>query len=351
MILLGTRARGRENNLNLVRMIAATAVLVSHAWPITLGPDAVEPFSAFIGQSLGTMAVYVFFTISGYLIASSYAGNPDPSRFLLARFLRLFPGLFASLLVVTFVMAPLVSAYSPGANPTGSDLVRFLVRNLTLVSPQYDLPGVFDTNPYPAIEGSIWTLLYEVACYLGVLMIGLAGAFLAPWRLWAVLAFYALLWFTFPFWGGGLHPKLDALQRLSFPFALGVFFYALRHRLPLSPGAVPVLFLLWYLLSGTAMAEPAMAVALGYSAFWLAYVPRGPILSYNRLGDYSYGVYIYAFPVQGLAVWMFGAMTAIQNILIALPVTVLCAVVSWHFIEAPALDLRYRFRASRGDTG
>lgn len=99
------------------------------------------------------------------------------------------------------------------------------------------------------------------------------------------------------------------------------------------------------------VAEPAMAVALGYSAFWLAYVPRGPILSYNRLGDYSYGVYIYAFPVQGLAVWMFGAMTAIQNILIALPVTVLCAVVSWHFIEAPALDLRYRFRASRGDTG
>lgn len=345
MMLLGTRARGRANNLNLIRAIAATAVLVSHAWPIALGRETPEPFSKLLGHSLGTMAVYVFFGISGYLIAASYARNPDPWAFLAARGLRLFPGLCVSLLLVAFVMAPLVAAFSPGVGPTMGNLVGFFLRNLTLLSPQYSLPGVFDTNPYPAVEGSIWTLVHETACYLGVLAVGLTGAFSRSPRLWLALALYGLLWLSFPLWGQGLHPKLDAFQRLSFPFAVGVLFYALRDRLPLNLWLASLLLGLWYLLADTVAAEPAMALALCYVTFWLAYVPRGRILAYNRLGDYSYGIYVYAFPLQGLVVWLLGPMTPVENIVITLPITLVCAILSWHLVEAPALELRHKFHA------
>ena len=69
---LGSVSRGRDNNLNLIRLLAAAAVLVSHAYPITLGDGAEEPLTAELGFTLGTVAVYVFFAISGFLIAGSY---------------------------------------------------------------------------------------------------------------------------------------------------------------------------------------------------------------------------------------------------------------------------------------
>ena len=64
---LGDKATGRDNNLNLIRAVAASAVLVSHAYPIALGPDALQPLKALTGHSLGSLSVYVFFAISGFL--------------------------------------------------------------------------------------------------------------------------------------------------------------------------------------------------------------------------------------------------------------------------------------------
>ena len=156
--------------------------------------------------------------------------------------------------------------------------------------------------------------------------------------MWALL-FYLVIWLIM---GMHLHPKLDALHRLSFPFAIGVLFFALRDRMPLTLWLLLPLIALRILASGTVAAEPAMALALGYAVLWLAYVPRGPLLAYNRLGDYSYGIYIYAFPLQGAAIWLFGPMTPGMNIAISLPITFFFAVLSWHLIEAPALALLRR---------
>ena len=85
-----------------------------------------------------------------------------------------------------------------------------------------------------------------------------------------------------------------------------------------------------------------MALVLGYAVLWLAYVPRGRLRAYNRLGDYFYGIYIYTFPLQGAVIWFFGAMTPSMNIAISLPITLFFAVLSWHLIEAPALAFRRR---------
>ena len=80
-----------------------------------------------------------------------------------------------------------------------------------------------------------------------------------------------------------------------------------------------------------------LALAVTYTSLWAGDCKLDPLLMFNRVGDYSYGIYIYAMPLQGLVVWVWGDMTPALNIALALPLTLLCAVFSWHWIERPAL--------------
>lgn len=337
MITLGDLAQGRDNNFNLIRAIAAISVLVSHAWPIALGPETMEPLVALTGKSLGTWSVEVFFVISGFLISASFARRPEASAFLAARCLRLFPGLFVSLVIVGLVIGPLVTTLPLAAYLADPELPLFFLRNMTLVSPAFTLPGVFESNPFLAVVGSIWTLAHEVACYMGLLAIGLLGAFRDRRRMAVALTLFALFWVGGVLVGADLHPKVDALHKLSLPFAAGVLLYACRNSLPVTLKVAMGLWVLAFLVSATPLRVPGQIAAVSYSVFWLAYVPRGRLRAYNRLGDYSYGIYIYAFPVQGLVVWLAGPMTPAVNIAFALPATLVLAVLSWHLVEAPAL--------------
>jgi peptidoglycan/LPS O-acetylase OafA/YrhL len=341
-VRLADAATGRNNNLNLIRMVAATAVLVSHAWPIALGPGTPEPLHALTGYSLGGLAVFAFFTISGFLIAASYDRSRTYRQFLLARTLRLFPALVVSLLLVAFVMGPLVTTLPLMAYLTDPGVYTFMVRNTALIVPQYTLPGVFETNPYPTVEGSIWTLVHEVACYIGVFLLGVAGLLRRRQMMAALFLAYLAGWLAVPVLGIGLHPRVDALRELSLPFALGAALYLWRDRIVLSPVIAMGLIAVTVLARDTVLQGPATVTALGYTLFWLAYVPGGAVRRYNLIGDYSYGIYIYAFPIQGLMVWLLGPMTPMENILWSLPPTLAVSVLSWHIVEKPALSLMRR---------
>jgi len=76
---------------------------------------------------------------------------------------------------------------------------------------------------------------------------------------------------------------------------------------------------------------------IAYIVLWLAYVPGGWLRAYNRVGDYSYGVYIYAFPVQQALIASFPDMGAMGVFLSATAITLPLAIASWHYIEKPAL--------------
>lgn len=336
---LDAAARGRDNNFNLIRMGAAVAVLVSHAWPLSYGRGTVEPLEAATGNSLGTLAVYVFFVLSGFFITASWERSADPGDFVRARSLRLFPALAVSLLLAAFLLGPAVTALSPLAYLLDPGTWRFVVANLSLIHPQFTLPGVYMANPYPTVEGSIWTLQHEAACYAVVAMAGSLGL-ISRRRLPALAMAYALFW-AFPH----LPHRLEMWRILSLPFAVGMAAYLFRHRIVLSLPLALALAGGAAALPGTVLAYPALIVALGYGVFWLGTVPGGAIRAYNRLGDYSYGFYIYAMPVQGLVALLSPAPTPLTSIAIGLPLTLGLAVLSWHWVERPALALRRR----RGD--
>jgi peptidoglycan/LPS O-acetylase OafA/YrhL len=337
---LESRLAGRDNNLNAIRMLAATAVLVSHAFPITGGED---PLLALTGATGGELAVGVFFGLSGLLIARSFDRRASMVHFLSARVLRLFPALVVVLALTVlagaaFTRLPLADYAAARGTWT------YVPLNLALYRPQYALPGVFEANPIgPLINGSLWTLFYEVACYAGVVVLGLAGILQQRLAALAVLgmvtmAYGAAAWLQAAGDGADLVPlRIVLLAKLGFPFMLGTAAYVWREWLPLSGLAAAALWVPALFLPAGPVLAGWITLALVYGALWFGLVPKGKLLAYNRLGDYSYGVYIYAFPVQQAFVHLMPGMTPLANIALALPVTLVLAVLSWKLVEARAL--------------
>jgi len=341
LVFLGDICRGRDNNLNLIRIVAAGAVLVSHAWPITGGPGTPQPLSHLLGFELGRLAVMVFFAISGFLIARSYERQPTVRQWLAARILRLFPALTVMLLLTALVLGPLYTAMPLDAYFSDPRTQTYVPHNLTLALRQAELPGVFETVPYAyETNGSLWSLYFEVLCYGGVLAMGLAGAF----RAWTPLVLAAAAFVglnaavviapadTFP---DGFRTFLS----VAMPFACGVAFHLARSWIPLSIWLLAPMLLAAFVLRATPLYHPAVVLALSYGVFLVAYLPKGRVLRYNAVGDFSYGVYIYAWPVQQAVVQGFGPMAPLENIAIAAPITLGLAILSWKLIEKPALAL------------
>lgn len=338
---IADRAAGRDNNFNLLRMLAAIGVLISHAYPISLGPGAEEPLAlALRGWSLGSLCVMIFFAISGFFIARSFATKASVSDFLRARALRLFPALIVVLALTVLACAGLsqvpVDVYlaaTPG----------YVLRNLTLVFPHYDLPGVFVANPYgPAINGSLWTLNYEVLCYLGVVFCGLLGLLVRPRLFGLACVSLCVAWAVTE--ASDLHPRLAALAKLALPFAAGMSLWVYREKIPLSPWHAAFGGVIAAASWSTPLFHPLLILAVSYAIFVLGYARLPRLQIYNRLGDYSYGTYLYAFPVQQFLAWA-GLTWPLWNMACALPITLVLAALSWHLIEAPAL--RWKGGASR----
>ena len=329
-------AAGRDNNFNLLRIIAAIAVLISHAWLVSLGPDATEPLQVQLGGiTLGTLSVMAFFSISGFFITRSFAGRSSLTQFVLARCLRLFPAL-----VMVTTLTILVSWFwltSAALAVFWPEAAIFFVRNITLFSLSYDLPGVFDKNVYgTTINSSLWTLNYEVMCYIGVVFCGLLGLLRSRTFIFVLLIFLAayVANSVYP-----LIPRLSNLITLGLPFIIGMSFWVWRRSIPLSAILALSLLLVTFFCRETPMFRVLLVLSLSYTLFVIGYAKIPILAAYNRLGDYSYGTYVYAFPIQQLLA-SFGIVTPLANILLALPLTLCCAVLSWHLVEAPAMRLK-----------
>jgi len=155
----------------------------------------------------------------------------------------------------------------------------------------------------------------------------------------AAFGAYLVIWFGIE-WLDMPVNRIVRIQELSLPFVIGMAFYVWREKLPLSLIGVVALVGLTWAASATLAYDFVLALALSYATFWLAYIPGGLIRRYNEIGDYSYGIYIYAFPLQGLAVWLSPGQQPLTNMAISFPLTLICAVASWHLIEGPAMAMK-----------
>jgi peptidoglycan/LPS O-acetylase OafA/YrhL len=365
---VGDGYSGRHNSLNFIRLVLATLVLVDHSY----GLGGFGDIWTANETSLGTIAVYGFFGISGFLIAGSALRN-RPGRYLWQRFLRIFPAFWICLLITAFGFG--IIAYLVHPTPhcglscyfdSGNGPFTYLSRNALLPSPylaQFGISGTPGGVPFGVVwNGSVWTLFYEFLCYL--LLLGLALTGLLRRRV-ATLAATVVLWLAivvitltpslnhqFNFIH---HAFLMNLLKFAAVFLVGSVIYLYRDRIPdsgwlaLVCGAVVVAG--FYFPNGMTHAGTPrnplynftdsylLTPLIAYPLLWL-----GMHLPFQKLGstnDYSYGVYIYAYPVTqlmaiaGVQAWGFPAYLSL-SILATVPL----AVASWWLIEKRALSLK-----------
>lgn len=350
MNTLGDLASRRNNNFNLIRMLAATAVLISHSYPLSQGATAVEPLTNWIGVSLGELAVITFFCVSGFFISLSRERARGSVDFFAARFLRIYPGLTLVLLLTVFVLGPIFTTLGTAEYFRTGETYRYLTHNVTLFSMKFQLPGVFEDNPWPGVNGSLWTLFYEVMLYVLVGGLGALGFYQQGRKFAGFLILYAAAYIAFKVFIANVD-VFSNMHRLAFfftwslPFVLGMSLYRYRQHIQhRALGIVPLTALAAWSWKTPYFFE-CFVLAWTYLIFFLGFATHSLVDRYNRLGDYSYGVYIYAFPVQEILAYQFKGIGPVNMMLMAFPIVLTASVLSWHFIEKPAMAMRHAFSA------
>lgn len=332
------------NNLDLMRLGFASMVLLSHAAELVYGNRSHEPLTQlFHTISFGELGVDCFFILSGFMIANSWERDPRWSSFLKKRVLRIYPGFIVASLLSTLVVGAIGAASTGGylADLHPIQIVRGLV---TLNAPS--TPPSFEGSHYDVVNGSLWTIRYEFACYVLVMVLGLAGT-LASARVTVAVWLITLVAFVgFRAHDGsgdmgaimGGHAVM--LLRLVPMYLAGTVMYKIgvwKVRFPLLITAATVLLIVGMTYPVTA--ELSVETVGAYLLFIIGFTPiRHP--EARRMPDVSYGVYLYGWPVQKLLILWWPAGPFIGIFVLSFICSVVLGFASWFAVEKPALALK-----------
>lgn len=336
----------RTNNFDFLRLALAVLVIFSHSYPLGLGSERDEPMMRWTHGQItgGGVAVDLFFVMSGFLISASASRSRGVLEFMRKRVARIYPAF-----VVAAVLTAAVVVRVAGGHWTG--VGNFLAQTLRLR--EFGYAGAFAGNAYPgAINGSVWSVQYEFWCYVGVagllaagllrrrgVVLGMFGA-----ALLVSVGFAVRGWVFGGKWAGVVLGSPQLWARLLPLYLAGVVFYLFRERILLSgwvaAGAAGAMVGASWMPYGWVALFP---VAGTYLVFYLAFAPWLRIWGFGRFGDFSYGTYLYAFPVMQMVVHGLGGVVRPWVLFgLAAPVTVLLAVASWYGVERRFLGRRQR---------
>ena len=337
----------RNNALNVWRLALAASVILCHSWPLTGREIRYAPAAQLMDQ----VGVDGFFTLSGFLITSSWLRNPRLREYFVARGLRIFPGLWVCLIVVAFVIAPVGVAIQGGSAANlllSSAPIKYVLNNAVLNVYYAGIDGTPRGVPWPGVwNGSLWTLIFEMLCYIAVAVGGVTGLLR---RQWVVPALFVLtvIWaamVSYPIHTVETIPQM--LARFAVVFLAGALLHQFRNVIPAR----------WSLVALSAVIVVAAGLlTLNYrviAAVPLAYaiIVSGALIHDKRLrlrNDLSYGVYIYAWPVEQLLVICgLGVLNTMWFSIIATIATVPLAALSWFVVEKPAMSLKSRLKRKK----
>lgn len=340
---LGQVFDARCNALNAWRLLLAAEVMLWHCWPVT---DRLPPAATL--QLLFSIGVDGFFAISGFLITRSWLDDPHIRDYLTARALRILPGYYVCLIMTAFVFAPLSVAIQGGSVSklvsSGAPL-EYVLKNIGVAYVHLDIGGTPRGVPHSGLwNGSLWSLVWEVLCYLAVAGIGLAGLANRRWVSPVILVLATGLATVLPpmtFPGTWTIPQIAV--RSAIMFAAGAVIYQWKDAIPARWSLVAVSVVIVLAASRLPDYRVVAALPLAY-----AIIASGSLLKNRRLvlrTDLSYGVYIYAFPTQQLlAVCGLARLQPMVLFVVAAVATLPLAAASWFLIEKPSMALKRRLK-------
>lgn len=330
-----------------MRFLFASFVILTHSYAL-LGDIKADPLYGLSGRVFSEIGVCGFFVISGYLIHQSLERSSSLFSFARKRIVRIFPGLAVAVLLAAAVIGACVTALPLKAYFADKDTWRYVLDNMLLIPRHQTLPGVFTHNAETAVNGSLWTLRYELLFY------GLLGLlFFVPkvFKKWllpvlfllSMAGYFMLKHHMTGYFSDGLHKFLLYCCNLGCYFVAGAalsllapLLYARKTMLLLASTVLFFITLCFpsrHLEPVALISFPVMVITFGLHYF------RGLHFS-KYTGDISYGTYIYAYPLQqALIVWL-QPQNAVVLMLASFPLSWLAGYLSWHLVEKRFLRKR-----------
>lgn len=333
----------RKNNIfDYIRVIAAIAVIIAHCYPLFFGIGISDPITQKILRTttLGGVAVAIFFILSGFMITQSMVNSKNNKQFICKRLIRIFPALIVMLLLTIFVLGPIVYEGNIIDYLKNASVWKYFFNNINLFgNTAYSIEGVFENNPYPsAINGSLWTLKHEFIAYIFLILLSYCGILknrkivLGITGL-SIITYVLNIKFT-PIFNSlnniGVIMEMTEFVKLIMFFFIGTTIYLYKDKIKMNFKYFVfacIILSLGICLNAT---KYVMILAVPYILMYIGtFKFKKDILS--KIGDFSYALYIYAFPIQQLIVfylkdkiniWIYMLLSVLLTMIIAIITTV-----------------------------
>ncbi|MBI1891545.1 MAG: acyltransferase [Burkholderiales bacterium] len=332
---------GAGPGFDALRIGLSLCILWYHGTQNAYGPGYTSHVPAFLYPVILAL-LPMFFCLSGFLVTGSAVRTRSVPVFLTYRGLRIFPALAVEVTLSALLLGPMVTSLPLADYFSGREFWEYFGNIVSII--RYTLPGVFTDNPVPHIVNvSLWTLRPEFYCYVMMAFFMFSG--LVYKRLWYTLAFAgatAALTILNIADGFGAPTSTFPWHVILYYFFVGIFFFHWKEYVPIHFSVFVAAAALSYFMLPVRGLSYVVALPLTYCIVYLGMlkVPRLPLL---QNGDYSYGIYLFHFPIQQALVYFFPVLREWWLLLpVAAPLTVLFAAGSWHWIEKPSLGLKKR---------
>ena len=331
--------QNRPSGFDYLRLTLAIAIIVWHSNLVSHGYSAEGAFWSSAWRPLPFFLVPSFFALSGFLVASSLERN-ELFVFVLHRVVRIYPALVLEVVLSALILGPLITEL-----PLASYFSDPLFWKYWLNVPgfiQYELPGVFTTNPLPnTVNLQLWTIPFELKCYALITGLSLFRIHRAP-RMMAALLVFAMIFMATSYLWRGFEPVTSrppgSIVVLAFLFGANIYF--LRELIPFNRYAFGVSAVLFWGLSSYSETQMLSTLPVAYVTVYLGLLnPRHT--QFSRMADYSYGIYLYGFPVQQAVAYLFpGTREWYLNSAFSILPAIALGALSWHLVEVKILEKR-----------
>jgi peptidoglycan/LPS O-acetylase OafA/YrhL len=339
MIKLASLIRRKNNNFDLIRLIAALMVIFAHSFDLYKTNGYTDPIKKIFNESAGTLAVYIFFFLSGIFITGSFENKKNHLSFILMRAFRIWPALIVCTVLTVFFIGPSLTTFSVKGYLLHVGTWKFFLSNILLYNPaSHILPGLFLYNHLAgAVNGSLWTLPVEVKCYFLIFILGIIGAF--RYKRSLMIVFLILLVATVSKYNNYI--GFFSANVVLF-FIAGSVAYLYKGFILLNYKVCFLLISLCLISFNTTFFHPLFYLTLIYGVLIIG--GSGIFKSIKLPGDYSYGAYIYGFIVQQVISNLFPSLNSYSSLIIVFPVVAILSVLSWHIIEKQAIEYGKKIR-------
>jgi len=326
-----------NNNLDLVRVFLAIGVIFGHTLKLNGDSDFwVDPISLLYSTTYsGSLAVKIFFFISGLVVTNSCLQHNSLVYFIISRLFRIMPALFFICLVTVFIFGPLLTNLNTYSYFSSLDNLIY-IRNNLIFKTHYTLPGVFENNYFPnTINGSLWSLKFEVKYYLY-----LCTFFFIPEkyrRKYFTLILLIIIFYSFiPEEGLYFSKKDTEFSLLPMAFSLGVIL-AINSFISVTYLKYMALlsFLSFFVFKQTYFAENFLVMGACLLILYLSSLQT--IIKWKPKYDISYGIYLWGFLIQQIMVNYFGTIYAGFHFALSLLITIIFSFISYLYVEKPAM--------------